>query len=55
MLTHEAGLFFVMKMSESPGSVRRHPPMLGEHTREVLSTLGYTEIEIDGFEKEGVV
>ena len=30
-----------IKMSETPGSVRTRAPMLGEHTRDVLVSLGY--------------
>jgi formyl-CoA transferase len=29
-----------VKLSETPGSVRRPPPLLGQHTAEVLGTLG---------------
>ncbi len=38
----------------SPCSVEKHPPMQGEHTREVLAGLGYSESEIDGQIAAGV-
>jgi crotonobetainyl-CoA:carnitine CoA-transferase CaiB-like acyl-CoA transferase len=31
---------FAVKLSETPQQVRRHPPRLGEHTREVIEGLG---------------
>jgi crotonobetainyl-CoA:carnitine CoA-transferase CaiB-like acyl-CoA transferase len=31
------------------------PPLLGEHTREVLAELGYAEVEISALEREGVI
>ena len=31
---------FAVKLSGTPQQVRRHPPLLGEHTREVLGELG---------------
>lgn len=34
--------------------VRRHPPLLGEHTREILSEAGYSAEEIDALLQSGV-
>jgi crotonobetainyl-CoA:carnitine CoA-transferase CaiB-like acyl-CoA transferase len=36
-----------VKLEGTPGSVRRAPPRLGEHTREVLAEIGFTAEEID--------
>ena len=45
-----------VKYSETPGSVRLPPPLLGQHTQEILSRLlHYSEEEIEVFRREGVV
>ncbi len=44
-----------MKFSKSPPSVRRAAPVLGEHSREVLAELGYSEADIDRMAAEGAI
>jgi len=43
------------KLSATPGEIRRMPPVLGEHTEEVLNELGYTKKEIRDLEESGIV
>ena len=43
------------KMSETPGRIRFRGPYVGEHNREVLSELGYTDEEIAGFKANAVI
>ena len=44
-----------VRLSGTPPSVRRHPPLLGEHTDEVLKELGYSTDEITTLRREGAV
>jgi formyl-CoA transferase len=45
-----------MKFSHTPCRTRRHPPLLGEHTEEVLrEVLGYTREQIGVLRDQGVV
>jgi len=44
---------FAVKMQGTPQEVRRHPPLLGEHTQEVLMQAGFTPDEIKTLENQG--
>jgi crotonobetainyl-CoA:carnitine CoA-transferase CaiB-like acyl-CoA transferase len=44
-----------MRLSENPTSIDRHPPLLGEHTDEVLMELGYDGDGIAALRAEGIV
>jgi crotonobetainyl-CoA:carnitine CoA-transferase CaiB-like acyl-CoA transferase len=45
-----------IKMNDTPPSYRLSPPLLGEHTDEVLSeVLGLSEDEIKKLKNEGVI
>jgi formyl-CoA transferase len=44
---------FAVKLSGTPQQVRRHPPLLGEHTREVLAEAGLSDSEIDAMQAQG--
>ncbi len=43
-----------IRFSETPVSFYRHPPMLGENSKEVLFELGYSDLEITNLIKEKV-
>lgn len=42
-------------LSETPGTYRRRAPLIGEHTDEILASLGYPAGEIAALRAEGVV
>ncbi len=44
-----------VKLSQTPGAIRLPAPTLGQHTWEVLHTLGYTDGEIDHLKAAGVI
>ncbi len=54
-----AGSYFALRppvrFGATPANIRRHPPRLGEQTREVLEELGLTGAAIDALEHEGAV
>jgi crotonobetainyl-CoA:carnitine CoA-transferase CaiB-like acyl-CoA transferase len=44
-----------IQMSDTPGGIERHPPLLGEHSIEVLQEIGYTDDEINRLIEAGTV
>ena len=43
------------KLSDTPGTIRKRAPYLGEHTQEVLESAGYTKEEIAGMHEKGEI
>jgi len=43
------------KFSDTPGKIRSSPPLLGEHTHEILRGIGYKEKEIQDMKNQGTV
>jgi len=44
----------IVQMSGTPTRIQRAAPALGEHTDEVLATLGFTPEQVDGFRQSGL-
>ena len=44
-----------VKLSDTPGTVRTAPPILGQHTEAVLAELGYTHADVSRLREAGVV
>jgi crotonobetainyl-CoA:carnitine CoA-transferase CaiB-like acyl-CoA transferase len=50
---HQTGLPY--RFSESPGVLHLPPPLLGQHTDDVLQALGYAKAEIGRLRRAGVI
>lgn len=44
-----------VRLSDTPGGIRRRAPLLGEHADEILADLGYSPAEIAGLREQRVV
>jgi len=42
-------------LTQTPGAIRHRAPVLGEHTDEILTELGYDPMAIAGLREKGVV
>jgi crotonobetainyl-CoA:carnitine CoA-transferase CaiB-like acyl-CoA transferase len=45
----------IPRLSDTPGRLRRPAPALGEHTAEILGSLGLDRAELDGLVREGII
>jgi crotonobetainyl-CoA:carnitine CoA-transferase CaiB-like acyl-CoA transferase len=44
-----------IKFSDTPGTIERPAPLLGEHSREILAQLGYSDTDIERLQAEGAI
>lgn len=44
-----------LKLSKTPVTMRRHPPLHGEHTESVLEIIGYNSEEISNFKQNNII
>ena len=45
----------IPRLSATPGRLRRAAPKLGEHTAEILLTVGVDAADIDALASEGII
>jgi crotonobetainyl-CoA:carnitine CoA-transferase CaiB-like acyl-CoA transferase len=43
-----------VKLTETPGELRTSPPVMGQHSEEILSELGYSDEQIDELVRAGI-
>jgi crotonobetainyl-CoA:carnitine CoA-transferase CaiB-like acyl-CoA transferase len=43
------------KLQDTPGSIRLAPPLLGQHSKEILEELGYSPPEVESLHSGGIV
>jgi crotonobetainyl-CoA:carnitine CoA-transferase CaiB-like acyl-CoA transferase len=44
-----------LNFSKTPVTMRKHPPLYGEHTKEILEKIGYSPAEIRHFKQNNVI
>jgi formyl-CoA transferase/CoA:oxalate CoA-transferase len=44
-----------IRFARTPGTIRTAPPLLGEHTDEILAEIGYTAAQIAAMREAGAV
>jgi CoA:oxalate CoA-transferase len=44
-----------VKLSKTPGSIETPAPLLGQHTEDVLKTLGYSDQDLERLKEQGVI
>ena len=55
ILGHVSQAGNLITFSDTPGKQERAAPMVGQHTREIMRELGYSDEMIDGYADQGIV
>ena len=55
LLIKPSQTWFDLKLSNSENTIERRPPILGEHTEEILKDLGFTDEEIKEFKEKRII